>query len=72
VAIVIRGKSQCHLCGQVMSAEHQLDLFPPGLFPADSASAHLNDASVHSRCLDQRPEAEAARATLSEYVDKWG
>jgi hypothetical protein len=72
MALLIRGKSRCHLCDRVMGAYDEVELFPPALFRPDSDLAHLNDSAVHAVCLDQRPEADASRRALDEYVERFG
>ncbi|SKB02636.1 hypothetical protein [Aeromicrobium choanae] len=67
MAIVLRGRSVCHLCGRVMRSEDDIALFPPGLFVADSVFAHLNDASVHRFCLEGTAQSNEALDALAEY-----
>ncbi len=62
VAIVILEKSRCALCGEVLEADDDIVLFPPGLFSPSEPVFVLNDAGVHQRCLDSfRFGAEASR-----------
>jgi hypothetical protein len=71
MAILIRGKSVCHLCDRVMTSDDEVELFPPGLFELYSDLAHLNDSAVHAACLDQRPEAGRSRHALDEYLERF-
>jgi hypothetical protein len=71
VALLIRGKSTCHLCGEVITADDRVEMFPSGLFSRGSAEDHLNDSSVHAACLSARPEAAAvARDAVKEYLER--
>jgi hypothetical protein len=68
MALVIIGRSRCHICGQVITADRQFQTFPPGLFADGTSEYHLNDSAVHLNCLDQLPEAEQAKHAVAEYV----
>jgi hypothetical protein len=68
MAIVIRGKSVCHLCGNVIEPSDAILLFPPALFDPCSALAHLNDSGVHRRCIEESPDYDDARRALENYV----
>ncbi|MCO7239520.1 hypothetical protein [Aeromicrobium sp. CnD17-E] len=68
MAILLRGRSRCHLCNAVIEAEDEAQLFPPALFATDSAFGRLNDSAVHRQCLDARPDGDLALQILDEYL----
>jgi hypothetical protein len=70
VAIVVRGKTECRLCGNIHEAGDDLVLFPPGLFSATEAAFEVNDAGVHRDCLGATPYGAEAVAKLKWYVDQ--
>ena len=70
MALLVRGKSLCHLCGQVIGSNDAAELFPPALFTTASPLSDLNDSAVHATCLDLRTDADAARIALGEHVER--
>ena len=68
MAILIMGKSVCHLCGQLIGEGEDAQMFPPALFSSSEAASHLNDSSVHLRCLERLPEHSAAEVALGVYL----
>jgi hypothetical protein len=70
MAIVIRGRSVCHICGRVLGADDDIQTFPPSLFPEGASEQHLNDSAVHLGCLLGLPYNEHARQVLNDYIDR--
>jgi hypothetical protein len=68
MALIIRGKSVCHICGLVIADRDEVQLFPPALFAPSSAAAHLNDSGVHLACFKALPEHDEASETLANYL----
>lgn len=68
MALIIRGKSRCHLCGQLLAPEDDVQLFPPALLEPSSDSAHLNDSGVHRVCYERLPEHDKIAAALENYL----
>ncbi|RNL79825.1 hypothetical protein [Nocardioides marmorisolisilvae] len=68
MSLLLRGKTVCHLCGEVIGLDDAAQQFPPGLFDSGGPVAHLNDSSIHSTCLDALPEAAYVRVLLDDYV----
>jgi hypothetical protein len=60
MAVIIRGKSRCHICGLVIAEGDDVQLFPPALMPSSSNAAHLNDSGVHMACFEALPEHDEA------------
>lgn len=71
MALVIRGKTRCHLCQRVHAPDDDVELFPPALFERGDPGFHLNDAGVHRECLLALPYGEDALRVREEYSEKW-
>jgi hypothetical protein len=70
MAIVIRGKSRCHICGRIIKDVDEVQLFPPALFEPSADAAHLNDSAVHRACFESLPEHDEAAAGLAAYLSR--
>lgn len=68
MALIIRGKSLCHICGLVISEDDEVQLFPPALLDPSSDAAHLNDSGVHVACFEALPEHDEAAKALADYL----
>ena len=69
VAIVVRGKSRCKACGQVLAKGEELVLFPAALFGGpDHPLHHLWDAAVHRTCFECMPERQEALEAINAYA----
>jgi len=69
MAILIRGKSRCRLCGEVIVTDDAVVMFPPGLVAADHPASPANDSSFHAECLERQSWSAAALAALAEYQE---
>jgi hypothetical protein len=56
MAIIIRGKSKCLLCNQILEEGDPLTAFPAFL-PADHRFGKFSDAAFHTTCFDKDPDA---------------
>ena len=72
MALLVRGKSTCHLCGQVIGPEDAAEMFPPALCDSREPVARLNDAAVHRVCLLATPFGADALVRRDEYVGRLG
>jgi len=70
VAIWIRGKSKCPLCGLVLDPDADVQMFPSGLFSPDEPAWEVNDAAVHRACLASRPYGPDALTRVQKYVSR--
>lgn len=69
MALIIRGKTLCHICGRVLAEDDKVQLFPPALVAPTSAAAHLNDSGVHLSCFEALPEHDEAAEALLAYLE---
>jgi hypothetical protein len=70
VAIVVRGKSRCTLCGEVLLQDDELILIPAGLFAQpDSPFHHIWDSGLHRRCFESMPLSDQAADKLRAYLE---
>lgn len=51
MALVIRGKTKCRLCGRVIAEQDEIVTFPSGLFHPGEPAFEVNDAGVHRSCI---------------------
>jgi hypothetical protein len=70
MALVIRGRSKCRLCGLVISESDVIVTFPSGLFHPEDPAFEVNDAGVHRACLLDTDFADFALRRLGEFLDK--
>ena len=68
MALVVRGKTACSLCGKVHQRDDDVVLCPAGLFEPAEPLFVLNDAGVHRDCLMALPFAGEALARLDRYL----
>lgn len=71
MAIIIRGKSVCHVCGSILAEDDDVQLFPPALLAEGSRGAHLNDSGVHRACFEQLPEHDEVAQALAIYLQRF-
>jgi hypothetical protein len=72
VALLIRGKSVCRLCGEVLAEGQEAVLFPSGLFSRSDPAFDVNDAAVHDACLSRAPYGATARERLRDFLAAQG
>lgn len=71
MALVIRGKTKCRLCGRVHGPDDDIEMFPSGLFGRSDPAFEVNDAGVHHECLLAQSYAQHALEVRDEYLRKW-
>ena len=72
MALVIRGKSTCFICGRIMGKADEIVIFPPFVPNLRSPIRPFSDAGVHRECLDNHPLGTAAGALLKTCLDQSG
>ncbi len=72
MALLIRGKTACNLCRQVIQAEDDAVLFPSGLFAPGEPAFAVNDAAVRRACLLSTPFGAEALARCIAYAEAIG
>ncbi|MEU7821652.1 hypothetical protein [Catellatospora sp. NPDC049133] len=68
MALLISGKTPCAVCGEVIHAQDEVVMFPPGLFDPRSGLHRFNDASAHHRCLAGVETGRQALQELEEFI----
>ena len=67
MALVIAGKTQCPLCGQVIDEDDEIVMFPP-FAPVGHSLARFSDAGVHAACFERSPEKSEVERLLEDFV----
>ena len=72
MAIVIRGKSQCSLCGGVL--DNEADLIATSHFIHDATNPfwRYSDSATHKECFIAWPQGEAFRAIFNDLCGNGG
>lgn len=70
MALVIRGKTPCGICGSSLGAGDEIRAFPAFL-PADHPFARFSDGAFHRSCFDGMREAGAVWALYARYRATW-
>jgi len=65
VAIFIRGKSTCPLCGQILATEDLVVAFAPFLQP-DHRLWRYSDSAMHATCFAASPDRDELEALYAE------
>jgi hypothetical protein len=60
MALLLRGLTECPLCGEVIQKEDDVVMFSPGVYDTADPLHIFNDASFHMACFDAHPLGEAA------------
>lgn len=58
MALIIRGKSKCPLCNQILDDNDHITAYPAFL-PADHRFGKFSDAAFHTICFEKDPDAGA-------------
>lgn len=66
MALVIRGSTQCILCGRVINAEDQIVGFPAFLSPKDPLRRY-SDAAFHDACFQADLNAVEVQRVYSQW-----
>ena len=66
MALLIRGKTQCRLCGQVITETDNVVSFPPITVNEADGLFLFNDGSFHQGCFESHPLALSAQTRFEE------
>lgn len=69
MALLIRGKSACPLCGTVIGNDDEV-VATPAFLKASHRLAAFSDAAFHSRCFGAAPENAEVEQLLTRFKDK--
>jgi hypothetical protein len=72
MAIVIRGKSKCPLCGKLIEEGQEIESFSPFVANELDPLYMFTDGAFHSTCFYNHPLAEKAQARWAEIVERNG
>jgi hypothetical protein len=68
MAWLVRGKTECPLCGQIIEADHKAVMFPPLYIQDAELRAIFSDNAMHRDCFSSHPLKDALiRAIRSTY-----
>ena len=70
MALILRGKTPCGLCGAVMGDEDALVAFPAFLRPHHPL-ARFSDAAFHERCFGACPERDEVDVAYRRFREIW-
>jgi hypothetical protein len=68
VAIVILGKTICHLCGRTIEVDQEIVAFSPFVSNEADPLFVFNDEGMHASCFLAHPLADAAQRRYNEIV----
>ena len=72
MAILVRGKTKCSLCGEVIKAGEGVVSFLPFISNPLSPLFEFSDAAFHADCFHRHPFAEKVHASYKETVERSG
>jgi hypothetical protein len=70
MAMIIRGKSICPLCNEVLEEGEHLTAFPAFL-PSDHLFGKFSDAAFHTICFEKDPDADAVHDVFYIWKKIW-
>jgi hypothetical protein len=70
MALLIRGKTNCPLCGKVILTNEAVVSFPAFL-KKTHALARYSDAAFHQECFDNSPDGSAVIKLFDRYRKIW-
>jgi hypothetical protein len=70
MALFIRGKSTCPLCGGVLAEADDVAAFPAFLKPDHELGA-FSDTAFHRQCFEEHPRAAEVSALYRRYREIW-
>lgn len=68
VAIVVRGKTGCSVCGQIISGTDEIVMFPHFIWDEAHPLWRFSDSAMHQQCFTDWDKAEQFRAI---YNKRW-
>jgi hypothetical protein len=70
MALVIRGKTTCSVCGLVLKSSHDVVGFPPVL-PPDHLLWRFSDSAMHRSCYEQWEHHDYFEAVVRKRSQLW-
>ena len=70
MAILIRGKTVCQLCGQVIAAKDDVAMFAAFISNELDPLRAFDDGAFHESCFSRHPLAAEARRRFEEYLEQ--
>jgi hypothetical protein len=70
MAILLRGKTSCPLCGEIIGQDDEVRGFPAFLKPTHRLGK-FSDAAFHVRCLIGSDEAADAQSLYEKWLAIW-
>lgn len=70
MAILLRGKTACLLCGEIIGPDDEVRGFPAFLRPTHRLGK-FSDAAFHERCLTSSAEAAEAQRLYEKWLAIW-
>ncbi len=65
MALILRGKTRCWICGQILDERDEVVAFPAFIGNRNDPMYPFSDAAVHSNCLASHPFAEDVSRRLA-------
>ncbi len=72
MAILLRGKTGCPLCGDVIAGQDEAVVLPAFVFNDADPLVVFSDASLHQRCAEADPRWPRVREAVDEMLAKTG
>lgn len=72
MAIVLRGKTQCALCGHIIQQSDAVRAFPAFIADQTHPLWRFSDAAFHSDCFEHWPERQRFLELLSDVLPSRG
>lgn len=72
MAILLRGKTTCPICGMVIAEGDEAVLFPHFILNEDDPLYALSDTACHAACVDRDPLIASMLAASEAYLNNSG
>jgi hypothetical protein len=72
VAILLRGKTRCRICSNVIEERDDVVLFPPFVLNEKNPLHELSDTACHSACVKEHPLGRIMLAAADEFLTHTG
>ena len=70
MAIIIKGKTTCPICGKLLLTDQEIEAFPAFLKNTHPL-ARYSDAAFHKECFDKSPDAIAVTKLYDRFCKIW-
>lgn len=70
MAIVLRGKTECRICGEVLDEDDEICAFPALISNQADPLFELNDCAFHKNCFRNSPLSQRLLAILNAWEKK--